>query len=333
LSLTPELVEYINKLMRADLFEWRNFLFDKLLLSTKLVALGLLLEGPELTWDMFSLFRQWRFKTRFHFSVPEGHPSAGVKVAAFVGWILIAVGVAGEWYLETMIESADAGIQSAISVELANTENQTSLLNLRASINSLESELFRLDSEKLRRDSERLRKEAESERLARVKIEASVAWRRLDSKQARDIGTQLTRFGEPPRFAGLSFNTGDTEASSFASELAEALRIGGIKVGSPSPMTLLSGPGRFDEPIAKPQTGVLVTPSRDSIAKDTAATLVKALAAKGFDATLQPSLDTSPKQPRTVFIFVMPRPEGPQGEYKLQAERDVKAKDKTKTSK
>src|SRR5690242_13901961 len=111
----------------------------------------------------------------------------------------------------------------------------------------------------LEKDAATLRKEAEDERLARVKIEASVAWRRLTDQQKAEIGTSLKRFSNQ----GVSFwsNAGDVEAQLFAADIAEAVtRAGTLHVYAPAQFMKMmeGGAGNLGKPIKRADTGVVV---------------------------------------------------------------------------
>src|SRR5260370_661994 len=102
---------------------------------------------------------------------------------------------------------------------------------------------------RLEKDAAELRKAAEDVRLARVRIEASVAWRRLTEKQKADIGASLKRFANQ----GVSFwsNTGDVEAQLFAADIAEAVtRAGTLRVYAPAQMLKMMEGGAAN--LAKP---------------------------------------------------------------------------------
>jgi hypothetical protein len=105
----------INDLMWRDLLSWRDTCFGYLSLSTKAVVAGVAAEAPELLWEIIAIITRWKFRRRFHFSLPEDHAPSWVKVVAFVGWILIVGGVAGEWYSEIKLGDADASIESFIT--------------------------------------------------------------------------------------------------------------------------------------------------------------------------------------------------------------------------
>ncbi|PYY13956.1 MAG: hypothetical protein DMG60_20955 [Acidobacteria bacterium] len=78
------------------------------------------------------------------------------------------------------------------------------------------------------------------------------------------------------------------------------------------------------------ETGVLVVPTGDKPSNRLALSISKELTDRGFDARV----GTPEKLPMSqVKVDVGPRPIGPQGEYKLQAEREAKAKISASTKK
>jgi hypothetical protein len=72
---------------------------------TKLVAYGVLLEGPELAYELWTVFARWRKKV-----VPE-HTPAWITIVGLVGWILVAVGVGGEFWVDATVNSDDEQIR------------------------------------------------------------------------------------------------------------------------------------------------------------------------------------------------------------------------------
>lgn len=167
-----------------------------------------------------------------------------------------------------------------------------------------------------------LEKAAEDERLARVKIEASVAWRRLTDKQKTDIGTSLKRFSNQ----GVSFwsNAGDVEAELFAADIAEAItRAGTLRVYAPAQVVKLmeGGAANLGKPIKRIDTGVVVVFTDDPPSHELADAISTLLRASGFDAVSRKN--EPPAQPIApqVWVNVESRPQGAQGEYKLQDEQ------------
>jgi hypothetical protein len=169
--------------------------------------------------------------------------------------------------------------------------------------------------------------------LARVKIEAAVAFRSLNDKQKRDIGTALSPFGSITG-ASMWFVNGSADAELFADDIAEALRtahihtttIGGI-IEAPE------GGGHWDEPIKSVETGVDITSTSNPVARQLADALFKELTSRGFDSKRRPDEKSKDNPPGPViWVTVRSRPSGPQGEYKLEALAEAKAKKATSTS-
>ena len=82
----------IDDLIRADFEAYRNVCFDWLLISTGVVAVGLLFELPEIWHDSVDAVAEIR-----HTCKPTLGISPLVKLLVSVGWFLIVVGVVGEF--------------------------------------------------------------------------------------------------------------------------------------------------------------------------------------------------------------------------------------------
>lgn len=183
-----------------------------------------------------------------------------------------------------------------------------------------------------------LTSEAKSADLARAKIEASVAWRRLSDQQKIDVGNDLKRLHKPDVIS-IWYIHGDAEGSGFAADMAEALSHAKMVVFTPigAPPSQTKENIQPGQPILRWSTGVQVEFRRgktESIAL--AGAIAKELSTRGFDATAHVSkvLDTvdGPGIPPNILLLVFPRPEGPQGEFKLEAEREAKTKSKSNSS-
>jgi hypothetical protein len=61
----PDTLRGVDDLIRADFEAYRDFWFHQLLLATLLVVVGLVLEGPELWYEITSIIRQWRSMRKF----------------------------------------------------------------------------------------------------------------------------------------------------------------------------------------------------------------------------------------------------------------------------
>lgn len=171
------------------------------------------------------------------------------------------------------------------------------------------------------KEAARLAKEAEDERMARAKIEARVAWRRLTPQQKEHIGLSLSRFSNQAA-VNFWFSSGDTESSWFAADIADAAQAGKLHIYPPaSLMQVLSG--KLDEAVRRVDTGVRISSSPKFPQTQLLADLLsRELNDCGFDAVSQidPSLVTQPE----IQVFVNPRPEGPQGEAKLREQKNTK---------
>jgi len=178
---------------------------------------------------------------------------------------------------------------------------------------------------KLEKETAQLRKDAEDERLARVKIEAAVAWRSLNNKQQRDIGKALASF-KFKAGASIWYDASSTEAQLFADDIAEALRSGGITTTNVGGMIGAAEGGKWNGPIAKGQTGVILQSTNVPAAIEFASAVLRELSNRGFDITRTKDPPFEKGSSPVIWITVEARPRGPQGKYKLQAEREAKAK-------
>lgn len=240
-----------------------------------------------------------------------------------VGPILVVLGIAGEFVFEG---------RTFVLGYRQEQQSESAVVSLREKASANER-----DAEQLRKDAAKLTKDAEDERLARVKIEASVAWRRLSEQQKNDLGKKLEKY------AGLAlvrYNGGDSEAAAFAVSIEDALsRAHWRKYSATSPyMSSSQLPTADENVLAKAGffTGVAIE-GGDSSTLAAVRTLIKLLVDAGFDAgrgwvpPMYPkdsSVRASAQERQAIEVYVKHRPEGPQGEYKLQAEREPKAKKK-----
>jgi hypothetical protein len=121
--LPPELVDALDNLVKADLLQWRDMWFHCLLWSTGIVALGLALEGPELWHEIKHILLDRRDGRMFFVRTSHEVPPRW-KVWAFVGWVLIVVGVIGEGIFEGIVSSADGKVQTFNNILLEATQRE-----------------------------------------------------------------------------------------------------------------------------------------------------------------------------------------------------------------
>jgi hypothetical protein len=255
---------------------------------TVAVFLGLLVEYTILLWPKWKELKRWE------------------KVFTILAGIAIAGGVYGEYFFGSRAADAALQIENISESRVAELKVEAAVLNAKAA---------------------GLTKEAQDEQLARVKIEARVAWRRLDPTSA--IASHLSQFaGEP---ALVSYNNNDIEGATFARNIAATLHTAKWNVFEELAfIEAREGPVPFgtNPPLPK---GVLVWSTSDNTSQKAALALVKELSVCGFDAVMSADaaylLGVHPT-PARVAISVVQKPEGPQGEFKLEAEREAKQKSK-----
>jgi hypothetical protein len=231
--------------------------------------------------------------------------------------IVLILGIAGELLGQVRTSELSGPLIADTEEHAGNAEQKAGEANDRASVNE--------------KEAAQLRKDAEGERLARVKIEARVAWRKLDKQTQIDMASDLTRFSKEPSL--VSYNPEDIEAASFASDIVATLHA--AKWGVFDALSVLSmreGPVPFG---TNPQldTGVHVWSTDDEISRKAATVLVEQLSSRGFDAVMSPdakSLLGIHPTPTRVVVSVEHKPEGPQGDFKLEADREAKAKSNSK---
>lgn len=287
--------------------------------ATIAVAIGVAMEAVEIVHDIVAWCKQWRRKKRELTELEavakvfpagelmqptESHPKEPkwVKRVLRGGLIIVVIGVVAEWRCGANLEDAHNALQTFDESLIADTQ----------------------------KEAEGLREQAEAEHLARVKIEARVAWRRLDPKILPVIASHLSQFTKQP--ALVSYNPSDIEAADFAFDIAMVLHAAKWDVFEPLAFVRArAGPAPFGTNGPVPR-GVLVWPTNDVLSVRAAAALVDQLRAYGFDATSSADarflFAIQPTSTR-VAVSVEQKPDGPQGEFKLQAEREAKTKNTT----
>lgn len=251
--------------------------------------------------------------------------------------ILVAGGIASELGAGLMIESKNTALR-AIDIQLRSKNSELrsksdQLLGI-ARKESKDAEATAKGFEAQIADSNAKAKSAEAtaetERLERVKIEAAVAWRSLDDKQKRDIGAALASFSTKAG-ASIWYESSTTEAQMFADDIAEALRLGHIQTTNVGGVMSMAEGGKWNGSIVGGQTGVIIQSTNNPVAIDFALDVVKELSSRGFDTIRQKDPPFEKGTGPVIWINVEARPKGPQGEYKLQAEREAKAKKQAKS--
>lgn len=319
MNLPTESIQIIQTLdlsIRADLQNLRDTYFNWLLVSAAVVAVGVVMEGPELVHEATHVFQPF----------PHGEPKTPrwVVLLAMIGWALVVLGVAGEGIAEGFVSRADGLVQNFNDILLTDARKESAFAIERAAsayerASHAEAQLAsaRRDAAVAEQQAAEANRVAESERLARLELEGSVAWRRLSKNEQHLLTLSMLSFKQV--YAALQYS--DMEGSSFASDIALSLRAAGMQVFSPSWM--MTGPvSKLNGPIEKAASGIDISTTEDSTAILAGNTVHDVLESFGFDASRVRTVP-APGKPRAsqIWVAVLPRPEGLQGAAKLRAER------------
>lgn len=155
---------------------------------------------------------------------------------------------------------------------------------------------------------------AEEEKLARVKIEESIAWRRLSKDQKEVLTSKLNRFSG--QSVSLWYGAGDKEAETFAWELATALHNAKWEVFSPASSVTMAESGHPFGSVSPQKTGIMISNTGHELSRKASQALVRELLTLGFDASI--SAKTESRSSSIVIVTVEVRPEGAQGQAKLR---------------
>lgn len=133
-SLTmPNTLKGVDDLIHAGFEAYRNSCFNWLLVATALVIVGVVLEGPELWHEITGIIHRWLVRRRFGISLLEVSPHNWVKIVAAIGWLLIVLGVAGEYVADSFLSKADGYVQTFDEILLTDAQRQTAFARDRAS--------------------------------------------------------------------------------------------------------------------------------------------------------------------------------------------------------
>ena len=237
----PDTLKGIDDLIHAGFEAYRNSCFNWLLAATGLVVVGLVMEGPELWHEITSIVSHWRFTRRFHFSLPESHVPNWAKLAAFVGWLFIIAGVAGEYVADSFVSRADGYVQTFDEILLTEARKESAhaettakgfdaqIAESKAKAKSAEAtaKQFEATIAEAKRDAADSKQEAESERLARVQLQKELEPRRLTGKQKEQLRALLSDDPQQIMF-GWCMN-GSDDCQDFVNDIGEAFNKAGWK--------------------------------------------------------------------------------------------------------
>ena len=120
-----------------------------------------------------------------------------------------------------------------------------------------------------------------------------------------------------PQSVSIWYGAGDKESENFSWEIASVLNAAGWKVFSPASIATLAQSGKPFGSLPRLQTGIVVGSNKDAASMKAADALAAELTALGFDARKASEIGNG-REP-LVVVTVQARPEGAQGEMKLNA--------------
>ena len=111
---SPEVIaRSLDALVRADLQTLRDSYFRWLLIFAGVVVLGVVLEGPEVVHETLEIFRCLRKRAQ-----------RWIGFLALLGWILVALGVAGEVVAEALVARSEELLQEFNDILLTEATKQ-----------------------------------------------------------------------------------------------------------------------------------------------------------------------------------------------------------------
>ena len=157
--------------------------------------------------------------------------------------------------------------------------------------------------------------QAAAANLELARLQAKILPRKLTKAQQEILASDVSSLA--PQAASVWYGAGDKESENFSWDIASALNAAGWKVFSPASTATLAQSGKPFGSIPRLQTGVVISSNKDVPSMKAADALAKELSALGFDARKAENIGNGPEP--IVVVTVEARPEGAQGEMKLNA--------------
>jgi hypothetical protein len=157
--------------------------------------------------------------------------------------------------------------------------------------------------------------QAAAANLELARLQTKMLPRRLTKAQQERLASGVSSLA--PQSASVWYGAGDKESENFSWDIASALNAAEWKVFSPASTATLAQSGKPFGSIPRLQTGVIVSSNKDGPSMKAADALVRELSALGFDTRKAENIGNGPEP--IVVVTVQARPEGAQGEMKLNA--------------
>jgi hypothetical protein len=157
--------------------------------------------------------------------------------------------------------------------------------------------------------------QAAAANLELANLQSKMLPRRLTKGQQETFVSDVSSLA--PQSASVWYGAGDKESENFSWDIASALNAAGWKVFSPASTATLAQSGKPFGSIPRLQTGVVVGSNKDAASMKAADALAAELTALGFDARKATEIGNGHEP--LVVVTVQARPEGAQGEMKLNS--------------
>ena len=157
--------------------------------------------------------------------------------------------------------------------------------------------------------------QAAAANLEFASLQSKMAPRRFTQEQQERLASGVKPLA--PQLASVWYGAGDKESENFSWDMASALNAAGWRVFSPASTATLAQSGKPFGTIPRLQTGVVVSSNSDEPSVKAADAVVRELSALGFDA--RKASKTGDRAEPVVVVTVQARPEGAQGDQKLNA--------------
>ena len=157
--------------------------------------------------------------------------------------------------------------------------------------------------------------QAAAANLELARLQSKMLPRRLTKAQQETLASGVSSLA--PQSASIWYGAGDKESESFAWDIGSALNAAGWKVFSPASTATLAQSGKPFDSVPRLQTGVVISTNKDAASMTAANALAQELSALGFDTRKAENIGNGPEP--IVVVTVQARPEGAQGEMKLNA--------------
>jgi hypothetical protein len=262
-ELSPDAIKALEG-SRNNLLGIRAQHFASLLLMTKLVAAGVILEGPELVYEISQVIKRSRKRPT------REHAPALITFVGLVGWILVSVGVAGEFWVDGKVNSDDDNIQS-INIQLLRDAGSSAgaaagaakIAHDEADAAKTDAGIAKTDAGNAKTLASGARHEADSfeNDIKSVKQNAADAESHLAEalKQAAAAQAELNRLKSPRllasaialstilrQFAGTEYTfvlvSDDTDSVDLLKQIDSALQLAGWKRAKPTPTSVIGLP-------------------------------------------------------------------------------------------